>query len=90
MITWEKCGHFSVRHEMCPDALARDPPTFCVAAHMPVATDIDAQDGVCPDETKHPPMPGELKVNIWKERLGITRTSGPGNAWYREQRQGQT
>lgn len=90
MITWHKCMHFCVRHEMCSTALAKDPPAFCSAAHAPVVTDIAAEDGVCPDETKHPPMPGERRMNVWRERLGVTRTSGPGNAWYREQRQGQT
>lgn len=68
---------------MCAVALARDPSAFCSTAHEPVATDLDERDGVCPDEDKHPPMPGQMKVNIWKDRLGITRTSGPGNAWYK-------
>ena len=75
---------------MCPEALDRDPPSFCRAAHEPVATDIDEADGVCPDEDKHPRLPGDTSINVWKERLGSTRTNGPGNAWYRDQRQGQT
>lgn len=75
---------------MCEDALARDPPSFCSAAHVPVFTDIDAADGVCPDRNKHPLAPGQMYNEAWSARLGITQTSGEGNEWYRQQRQGQT
>lgn len=77
-------------HEMCDVALSANPPTFCIAAHEPVATDVAAEDGVCPDEEKHPRMPRDMRWSAWKERLGVTRTSGAGNEWYRLGRQGQT
>ncbi|GIZ43474.1 hypothetical protein CKM354_000670100 [Cercospora kikuchii] len=89
IITWKKCGHFVVRREMCEDALARTPPQFCNNAFAPVSTDIDESNGVCPDRAKHPPGPGQHFVSAWTLQLGITRTSGDGNAWYRSG-QGQT
>lgn len=75
---------------MCPEAQSREPSTFCTAAHEPVATDIDEDHGVCPDEDKHPHTPGQTRASTWSIRLGVTRTSGAGNNWYRRQRQGQT
>lgn len=88
LITWEKCGHFVVRKEMFREALARDPPTYCTAAHAPVATDVDAAHGVCPDESKHTPTPERVSpaTALWHSRLGITTTSGLGNEWYRNQK----
>ncbi|SMR53222.1 unnamed protein product [Zymoseptoria tritici ST99CH_1E4] len=88
--TWQKCGHFTIRHEYCEDAEKNDPPTFCVTAHEPIFTDISPNDGLYPDINRHPPAPGQtITPSIWEVRLGRIATSGPGNAWYRDS-QGQT
>jgi hypothetical protein len=72
MITWLKCGHFTVVHQKCDRADRKSPPTFCLSAHEPIATDIEAAQGVCPDAAKH----GENRAaSSWAAGLGITRTS---------------
>lgn len=76
---------------MCSEALARNPPSFCTSVHEPVSTDIDEAHGPCPDRDKHPNATGANAVSSsFGNLLGITRTIGPGNRWYREQNQGQT
>ncbi|KAF2159382.1 hypothetical protein M409DRAFT_71052 [Zasmidium cellare ATCC 36951] len=56
LVTWEKCGHFQVMHQMCPIAKQKNPPTFCTTAHEPMSMDLDTSYGVCPDTEKHPPV----------------------------------
>lgn len=63
--------------------------TISQEAHAPIFTDVPASDGVCPDVGKHPRGPGKAAMSAWGMSLGIERTSGPGNAWYRND-QGQT
>lgn len=76
---------------MCGDALARNPPRFCTTIHEPVSTDLDESHGPCPDREKHPSAAGDVGAwSSFSSLLGITRTIGPGNQWYREQNQGQT
>lgn len=85
-----RCGHFRIRAEMCTEAASREPPTFCATTYAPRSEDIAEEDGVCPDQDKHPPGPGQQPSSSPSLRLGMTRTSGEGNDWYRRQNQGQT
>lgn len=52
-------------------------------------TDVPESDGPCPDIGKHPRGPGQVEMSAWSLATGVEKTSGPGNAWYRNN-QGQT
>ena len=86
MITWMECGHFRVIQQMCSEAKERSPPSLCLNAHEPVATDIDAAHGVCPDLTKHPLSTGQERPSQWAVSMGIERTSGKGKGQYRTEK----
>lgn len=53
-ILWTKCGHAHTARELCAEARRRTPPTYCASVHEPVATNVSADQGVCPDVTRHP------------------------------------
>ncbi|KXS96854.1 hypothetical protein AC578_7404 [Pseudocercospora eumusae] len=79
LLTWKRCGHWRIIHEYCSDAAARTPPTFCGNAHAPAAHDIDEDDGVCPDPSRH--SLSELRVTTWDSKLGGNlRTNGRSRA----------
>lgn len=87
LYTWLKCGHFHQRHDMCKEAAARTPPTFCRTAHEPAFCDIAEDDGVCPDPAKHSSGSGGLHSSPWEAEFGSIETSGIGNQWYRDEMQ---
>ena len=74
-ITWVKCGHFRVVKQMCPEAQQRQPTAYCTNAHEPIATDIGADRGSCPDRQRHPSAVQDSSSVAWAQSMGITSTS---------------
>ncbi|EMF08642.1 uncharacterized protein SEPMUDRAFT_54295 [Sphaerulina musiva SO2202] len=75
MITWVQCEHFRVVTQMCAEAQRRQPAQFCKTAHEPIATDVTADRGPCPDKKRHPSAVYDSTSVAWAQSLGITSTS---------------